>query len=140
MLAPKILLALFLPLLLTGKYQATIRDGIYLYGEVAKPYQIGKDYLILRSRNGQIDGALYRPNAEYYCFSGEIKGRQMELSFVDPDNGAVFRQEIDIATTNEHLASKKLQDIRPSLDGFVAIEKLSELDYEIINSCSQRAR
>jgi len=136
MLTSQILSAFMVPLLLSANYRVPIRDGIYLYGEVAKPYQIGKDYLILEVKDSQINGAIYRPGAEYYCLTGEIKGKELELSFVDPNNGQVFHQEIAITSIDGPVASKKLPPNRLTLDGFLPIEKISELDYEIIKSCS----
>jgi len=113
-----------------------LTDGKYLYGQVAQPYQIGKDYLILKVNSGQVSGAVYRPDAEYYCFTGQVKGGQLELSFVDPGSGTVYAQEIGIRSTTGQIASGKIPKNKLSLNGFEPIEKLSEVDHEILNACS----
>jgi len=116
-----------------------LTDGNYLYGEVAKPYQIGKDYLLLKVKSGQVSGAVYRPNADFYCFRGIVKGEQLELSFVDPNNGTVYAQEIGIRSITGPIASEKIPQNKISLNGFEPIEQLSEVDHEILNACSSNS-
>jgi hypothetical protein len=114
---------------------STVQDGIYLFGQSAKPYQIGQDYLIFRAKSSQVVGGVYRPNSEFYCFTGQIEGEQLKLSFVDPSNGTIYRDEIGIRSFRQPIASGKLPLSKLSLNGFEPLEKISEVDYEILNAC-----
>jgi hypothetical protein len=119
---------------------SVLKDGNYLYGEVAKPYQLGKDYLILKVQHGQVTGAVYRPNADYYCFTGKVRGQELELSFVDLESGKIYQQEIGITNLNGPIASQKLPETRPTLNGFFPLDKLAEVDYQILNACLENFR
>ena len=115
-----------------------LTNGTYLYGESAKPDQIGKDYIIMRIKDGQATGAVYRPHSEYYCFQGEVKGEQIKLSFKDPENGTVYSQEIAIKEIDGPIASQSIPVRRISLNGFEPIEKIAEVDREILQACTKK--
>ncbi len=120
---------------LASAVPSLVKNGTYLYGQSSKPSQIGKDYLILKVKDGQVGGAVYRPQSEFYCFTGQVQGEQLKLSFIDPSSGAIYKHEIGIRYFNQPIASEKLPLSKLSLDGFEPLEKLGEIDHQILNAC-----
>lgn len=58
-------------------------DGIHLYGEVSKPNQSGKGYVIFSKVGSQVVGAIYYPQSEYSCFVGQQADTRLNVNSVE---------------------------------------------------------
>lgn len=63
-------------------------QGIYLYGQSAKPEQIKQEYFVFEVRQGKVVGAFYLPRSAFYCFYGSIEVTQLNLTVVDTYDGS----------------------------------------------------
>jgi hypothetical protein len=59
------------------------KDGIYFYGQVNQPEQIGKEYFVFELHNGKVRGAFYLPHSSFYCFFGDFQKDQLDLTVID---------------------------------------------------------
>ena len=125
---------------------ASIPDGIYLYGKSSQPGQIGKEYLVFEAHQGKVVGAIYLPSSEYSCFSGTLDSRQMNLTVVNPyDQTAVSHkiaraQPAQIAAVGGQINLDNTYDSLTyphavQLDGYQPISQVSDNDKQILNSC-----
>lgn len=48
------------------------QNGLYLYGQVPQPGQLGQGYIVFDKQQGKVVGALYIPGSEYSCFNGTL--------------------------------------------------------------------
>jgi hypothetical protein len=62
--------------------RTTGADGIHFYGEVSKPNQPGKGYVIFSKNGSQVIGAIYYPQSEYSCFIGRQAETQLNVTLV----------------------------------------------------------
>ncbi|MGA9377899.1 MAG: hypothetical protein WBV73_03920 [Phormidium sp.] len=63
---------------------ANLNNGVYLYGQSAKPEEIGKEYVVFEVRNGRVIGAVYMPRSEFNCFHGTVQAQRLNVTMVDP--------------------------------------------------------
>ncbi|MBE9226737.1 hypothetical protein IQ264_15015 [Phormidium sp. LEGE 05292] len=63
---------------------ANLSNGVYLYGQSAKPEEIGKEYVVFEIRNGRVIGAVYMPRSEFNCFHGTLQAQRLNVTMVDP--------------------------------------------------------
>jgi hypothetical protein len=63
--------------------RTTGADGIHFYGEVSKPNQPGKGYVIFSKNGSQVIGAIYYPQSEYSCFIGRQAETQLNVTLVE---------------------------------------------------------
>jgi len=62
----------------------TMANGVYLYGQSAKPEEIGKEYVVFEARGGRVIGAVYMPSSEFNCFHGTAQAQKLDVTMVDP--------------------------------------------------------
>ncbi len=113
-----------------------IADGVYLYGQSSQRDQIGKEYLVFQVDEGNIVGAIYYPQSEFNCFTGNIEAQELNLSIIDPYNGETY--PYSIAQQNQALfASSSAPSSRDSnaLVGYEKFDHLSENDQQMLNEC-----
>ncbi len=110
-------------------------DGVYLYGESAKPNELGKGYFVFESKQGKVIGALYMPSSSFDCASGSFQGNQLALTVrnsydrsTNPFAIALERNTTVAAGGNSVMAPVGLQ-------GFHKIDQLSEMDQRILKVC-----
>lgn len=65
---------------------ATLKNGIYLYGETPQPNTIGKEYVVFTLSNGRVVGALFAPRSEFSCFSGDLRANNLDITAIGLDN------------------------------------------------------
>jgi hypothetical protein len=63
-------------------------DGIYLYGQSAKPEEIKQEYFVFEVRQNKVIGAFYLPRSAFYCFYGTVELTQLNLTVVDSYDGS----------------------------------------------------
>ncbi|HAJ58070.1 MAG TPA: hypothetical protein DCP31_01360 [Cyanobacteria bacterium UBA8543] len=93
-------------------------DGSYLYGEIPKPNQIGKQYVVFQRQKGKVVGALYLPNSEFSCFRGSQNNNTLDVKSLNAGDHKVG------------LAKINLSSLHP-------IKSLSANELRLISTCKQ---
>jgi hypothetical protein len=114
---------------------STLPNGTYLYGQTAKPDQIGKAYFVFEVRQGKVLGALYMPRSSFDCTYGSFQSDKVALTVVD----SYDRTENPYAIAVERIssvASRNNSGLGPvGLEGFQRLGKLSQNDQRILSMC-----
>ncbi|OKH37166.1 hypothetical protein NIES2119_15230 [[Phormidium ambiguum] IAM M-71] len=119
-----------------------LNNGVYLYGQSAKPEEIGKEYVVFEARNGRVIGAVYMPRSEFNCFYGNVQSQRLNVTMADPaietaDSTPPEKQPVDrVAAVGNYQGidqvsvpySVKLQDYRQ-------IANVSDNDKRILGMC-----
>lgn len=120
----------------------SMSDGVYLYGQASQPEQIGKEYVIFEARNGKVSGALYMPASEFSCFQGTIDKQQLNVTMVDPEDNTAYshsiplEQKTQVAAAGGRLEAPNML----GLQGYHAIDKVSDNDQRILTACKNNAQ
>lgn len=109
-------------------------DGIYLYGQSARPDQIGREYLVFRSDRGRIRGAIYYPQSEFNCFTGNLGDRNLKLAVLDPETQKAYPYSIAL-TASPPIANRQAQGYNLALDGYQPLATLSANDRRMLDIC-----
>ncbi|WP_008311010.1 hypothetical protein [Leptolyngbya sp. PCC 6406] len=142
---PLALLALGLGLLATGPITSSavaqtsaspsiLADGTYLYGEAPEAGQHGSTYIVMQVKNGQATGAFYMPASSFDCFHGQVRATTLTATIINSydqtayDYALAFSGESAIAAVGGGAPTL-------TLDGFHAINTLSNLDHEVLATC-----
>ncbi len=59
-----------------------LADGTYLYSNASQPGQVGREYVVIEKRGGQVRGVFYQPRSEYACFWGTSQSQQLNLAVI----------------------------------------------------------
>lgn len=113
-------------------------DGVYLYGQSAKPEQLGQEYLVFKVSQGKVIGALYLPQSEFNCFSGTISSQRLNLSIVDPYDNTTYAHAI--ALQDSPVAARGQLPRAVGLEGYHQLTKISSNDQHILNTCLTQIR
>lgn len=112
-------------------------DGVYLYGESAKPGQSGQGYIIFEKQQGNVVGALYQPNSEYSCFNGTLQSTGQLAMNVNGYPGEVG--PIRVATKNPLQRVNNLEPVTYShseaLQDYYQLNSVSANDLKILQQC-----
>ena len=73
-------------------------DGLYLYGEIPQPNQIGKEYVVFQRQKGTVVGAVYSPNSEFSCFRGSQTNNSLEVKSIGSDDHQVGAAKINLSS------------------------------------------
>jgi hypothetical protein len=109
-------------------------DGVYLYGQSAKPNEIGKGYFVFESRQGNVVGALYMPSSSFDCAAGTFTDKQLSLTVTNSYDRTTNPFDIALAR-NSNVASNANTAVPLGLEGFQKLDKLSANDYRILKTC-----
>jgi hypothetical protein len=112
----------------------TISDGVYLYGQSAKPEQIGQEYLVFQIKKGKVTGAFYLPRSEFNCFSGTVTAQAMNLFVKDPYDDSVSPYSIALREISP-VASEGKTPREFDLEGYHRLNNISDNDRRILKSC-----
>jgi hypothetical protein len=112
----------------TAKKQ--LRDGIYVFGQTSQPEEIGKEYLVFEARDSQVIGGFYMPASEYSCFRGTIKEDQIDLTFVDPQDGSTSSQSLALQPNSLIASNKPL-----ALQGYQPVTRISTNAQQVLKNC-----
>ncbi len=69
------------------------QDGVYLYGEANTVNQLGKGYFIFQQSGQKVVGAMYYPQSEYTCFTGQRTATNVHLQLFESDTQSLAGQE-----------------------------------------------
>lgn len=94
----------------------SLRNGIYLYGQSAKPEQIQKEYFVFELQDNKVTGAFYMPSSSFDCFQGRLKGGKLDLSITNSYEEATYSHSV------------RLQDYQP-------VSLMSQKDQRILSAC-----
>lgn len=110
-------------------------DGIYLYGQIPEPDQIGVAYLIFEVSEHQVVGAFYMPHSSFDCFQGEFQANQLALQITDSYEQVTFPYSIGLSRSGAIAASEDVAVPPVALTGFDPIATVSENDHRILGVC-----
>ncbi len=119
---------------LVAAVDATLADGVYLYGESPKTGVIGKEYLIFRVQDNHVQGAFFMPRSEFACASGQIAAQKLSLMVSDP-YGESPATPIDIAFVPRTPVAKNAPEIAITLEGLQPIQTISSAETELLRQC-----
>lgn len=112
----------------------SLPDGVYLYGQSAKPDEIGQGYFVFESKQGQVVGALYYPQSSFDCAKGSFKNEQLALSVTNSYDGITNPFEIAL-DRNSTVASNGEPVVDLGLQGFHKLDKVTDNDLRMLNVC-----
>lgn len=108
--------------------------GVYLYGQVPEPDQIGMGYMVFESVDEQIVGALYMPNSSFDCFEGRVEGSELAMTVTNSYDQESYPYAVALETSDA-IASASSAPAPLSLDGFHQLSGPSENDLRILATC-----
>jgi hypothetical protein len=94
----------------------SLSNGVYLYGESAKPEQIQQEYFIFEVNNHRVVGAFYMPHSSYDCFYGALEAGNLDLNIINTYDEVTYTHSVN------------LQDYQP-------ISSVSSNDQQILSAC-----
>lgn len=113
---------------------AQLPDGIYLYGQSAKPDQIGSGYFVFESKQGKVVGALYMPSSSFDCASGTFGEKQLALTVTNSYDRTTNPFQIAVERVGT-VASGGNSALEVSLQGFHKIDAISANDQRLLKVC-----
>lgn len=114
---------------------ASLPDGVYLYGQAAKPDVIGQGYFVFEVNKGNVVGALYMPRSSFDCASGKFQDDQLALTVVNSYDRTTnpFEIALDKTSTVATTGNSTLKNV--GLQGFHSINTVSENDRRMLSVC-----
>jgi hypothetical protein len=110
--------------------------GRYLFGQSAQPEQLGQGYVVLERSGDRVYGALYFPSSSFDCFYGQVQGDQLAMTIVNSYDQETYPYSLALADGPAVAASDATGALLPfGLDGFYAIDTLSDNDYRMLEVC-----
>lgn len=121
---------------------ANLNNGVYLYGQSAKPEEIGKEYVVFEVRNGRVIGAVYMPRSEFNCFHGTLQAQRLNVTMVDPmvetaDSTPPEKQPADkVAAVGNYQGIDQVSvPYSVTLQNYRQIANVSDNDKRILGMC-----
>jgi hypothetical protein len=115
---------------------ASLSNGVYLFGQSAKPEEIGNAYLVFEVRDSKMIGAFYMPRSSFDCVYGSLQPNQLALTVVNSYDQSTHpyeiavRQDNPVTTAGSNSAVKKF-----GLEGMQQLTEVSENDQRILEVC-----
>jgi hypothetical protein len=116
---------------------SSLPDGTYLYGQSAKPDEIGQGYFVFEVNKGNVIGALYMPRSSFDCAFGRFQGNELALTVVNSYDRSTNPFAIAIDRNSTVATTENLVQQPISLQGFHPIDTISENDQRMLNVCKQ---
>jgi hypothetical protein len=110
-------------------------DGIYLYGQSPEPDQTGSAYLVFEVRDRLVVGAFYMPHSSFDCFHGQVEAQQLALTIIDSYEQQAYPYAIALTETSTVAATDASTVVPVALDGYYALDQISENDHRILGVC-----
>jgi hypothetical protein len=104
------------------------QDGMYLYGEANAANQLGKGYFIFQQSGQKIVGAMYYPQSEYTCFTGNRTATNVRLQPFELGNQP---------TSTQSLSEQDALQI--SLPQLYKIDQIGVSERQALAACQQEA-
>lgn len=115
-----------------------LETGIHLYGQSSKPYEIGKEYVLLEVTDEQLIGVLYMPHSSFSCFQGKIKNNQLDMIVDHPYDDQLHDHTIALEETSP-IASRDREVEAPfKLKGYVPVEEINANDQRMLSTCREK--
>lgn len=105
----------------------------YLFGQSAEAEQVGATYMVFTMQGQQVVGAFYMPQSSFDCFQGEVVGEQLALNITNSYDQATYLYEVALASSAVVAGTDAAAPF--GLEGFYAIEILSETDRQVLSTC-----
>jgi hypothetical protein len=117
------------------------RDGVYLYGQSARPNQLGQGYIIFQKQQGRVTGALYMPRSEFSCFQGTINKSGELAMTVSNSIDEVGSSQIATGNTTPSLTDDQFINSAYSvvLQDYHPIQSISANDRRILRTCQNNS-
>lgn len=115
--------------------QLRFPQGRYLFGQSPEPEQIGSVYVIFEVAPDRIVGAFYMPRSSFDCFQGRTEGDRLILTIRNSYEPATFTHSIALVERQNVVASGGSAALEAGLEGFNAIDSISENDARILSIC-----
>lgn len=114
----------------------------YLYGEQPQPGQVGATYLVVELEGTRAVGALYQPDSEFECFTGELQAERLAMTFLDfnstgTDTPQTWDYAVAIAPATLVASRADLPANMPQFIGFHPLNTLSERDRDLLATCQR---
>lgn len=114
---------------------ASIADGIYLYGQSADRDQIGSAYMVFQVEQGQVEGAFYMPRSSFDCFYGNFQTDHLALTVINSYEQTHYPYAIALESQGA-VATIDNEAVAPvGLQGFHRLENPNESDLRILSTC-----
>ncbi|PZV08558.1 MAG: hypothetical protein DCF32_04480 [Leptolyngbya sp.] len=109
----------------------------YLFGQVPRPDQIGQGYVVLERTGDRVYGALYYPSSSFDCFEGQVQGTELAMTVINSyDQSDTYPYSLAMVEDSAVASSDASGELVPfGLDGFHAIDNLSENDHRMLEMC-----
>jgi hypothetical protein len=115
--------------------QASLADGVYLYGETPEPDQLGASYMVFEVNDNQVMGAFYMPRSSFDCFQGSLAGNQLDLTVINSYDQSAHAVVLNVES-DSYIASAGNPIAAPArLNGLHNLETVSENDQRILQTC-----
>lgn len=109
----------------------------YLFGQAPQPDQIGQGYVVMERSGDRVYGALYYPSSSFDCFHGRVQGTEVAMTIIDSYAQEAYSYSIALAEGPIIAAGETAGELVPfNLDGFSAIDTLSDNDHRMLDLCS----
>lgn len=109
--------------------------GVYLYGQVPEPGQLGIAYLVFEVSGNNVVGAFYMPHSSFDCFQGEFQANQLALQITDSYEQVTYPYSIALEHNGAIATTGTLTPTPIGLSGFYQLDTISENDHRILNVC-----
>ena len=94
----------------------SLQNGVYLYGQSAKPEQLQQEYFVFELQNQRVIGAFYMPRSSFDCFRGTLEAGVLNLTITNSYETVAYPYSV------------ALQDYQP-------VSSVSKNDLRILGSC-----
>jgi hypothetical protein len=117
---------------------ASLKDGVYVYGQNNQPNQLGHTYLVFEARQGKVTGAFYMPHSSFDCFYGQLQADRMALTVIDSyDQNS---HDYAIALDRTYTAGRQGTGTQFALEGFQPLATVSTNDQRMLKVCQAATR
>jgi hypothetical protein len=108
----------------------------FLFGQTPQPDQIGQGYVVLERRADRVYGALYYPSSSFDCFYGQVQGTEMAMTIIDSYSQETYPYSLALVDGPVVATATSASEPLPfGLDGFHAIDSLSDNDHRMLDQC-----
>ncbi|MBE9139985.1 hypothetical protein IQ254_22780 [Nodosilinea sp. LEGE 07088] len=108
----------------------------YLFGQTPQPDQIGQGYVVLERTGDRVYGALYYPSSSFDCFYGQVQGSEVAMTIINSYDQEAYPYSLALAEGPAVATVGSTGESLPfSLDGFYAIDTLSDNDHRMLDQC-----
>lgn len=111
-----------------------LANGVYLYGETARPDIVGKEYIVFETIGTKARGAFYLPRSEFSCFYGQLRGSRLNVTVIDPFDRQQYNFTLTV-NSNGLNASKQPKSGQPT---YQPLDKVSPNDLRILAACKSQ--